>query len=104
MHTEAAIGATAGIFGAGSAVCSVQNGAGNEEILAEHVGWVVRGTTFPAGRLLEPGHVAWDVKGDTWIGPFEPSGTPLDVVERLAEALTRAGLPTRALPDARGAQ
>ena len=33
---------------------------------------VIRGTTFPAGRLLGPGHVQWDVKGDTTFGPFEP--------------------------------
>ena len=31
------------------AVCSVQNGAGNEELVAEHVQQVIRGTTFPAG-------------------------------------------------------
>ena len=61
----------------------------------EHVARVIRGTTFPAGRILEPGHVQWDVKGDTTIGPFEPSPAPLEEVERLAEACTRAGLPTR---------
>ena len=32
----------------------------------------IRGTTFPAGKLLEPGVVQWDVKGDTTLGPFEP--------------------------------
>ena len=35
-------------------VASVQNGLGNEEAIAEHVERVIRGTTFPAGRLLEP--------------------------------------------------
>jgi 2-dehydropantoate 2-reductase len=103
MHTEAAIRATAHAFASGS-VCSVQNGVGNEEALAEHVGRVIRGTTFPAGRVLEPGHVHWDVKGDTTIGPFEPSPAPFAEVERLADACTRAGLPTQAVPDARGPQ
>ncbi|MDQ5819943.1 MAG: 2-dehydropantoate 2-reductase, partial [Actinomycetota bacterium] len=103
MHTEPAIRATAAAFADG-AVCTVQNGIGNEEILAQHVQRVIRGTTFPAGRILEPGHVQWDVKGDTAIGPFEPQPAPFEEVERLAEACTRAGMPTQALADARGAQ
>jgi 2-dehydropantoate 2-reductase len=102
MHTEAAIATTARAFGDESAVCSVQNGIGNEEILAGHLRLVIRGTTFPAGHLIEPGHVGWDTKGDTWIGPFE--GTPMAKVERLAELITRAGMNTIALEDARGAQ
>jgi len=103
MHTESAIAATAAAFG-GGAVCSVQNGIGNEEVLAGHVARVIRGTTFPAGRIVEPGHVQWDVKGDTSIGPFEASPARFDQVERLAEACTRAGLPTEAVQDARGPQ
>jgi 2-dehydropantoate 2-reductase len=103
MHTEPAIAATAHAFADG-AVCSVQNGIGNEETLARHVSRVIRGTTFPAGRIVEPGHAQWDVKGDTTIGPFEPSPASFDEVERLAEACTRAGLPTEAVADARGPQ
>jgi 2-dehydropantoate 2-reductase len=103
MHTEPAIAATARAFSDGS-ICTVQNGLGNEEALAAHVARVIRGTTFPAGRVVEPGHVQWDVKGDTTIGPFEPSPAPLEEVERLADACTRAGLPTTAVADARGPQ
>jgi 2-dehydropantoate 2-reductase len=103
MHTDSAIAATAHAFAAG-AVCTVQNGVGNEEVLAAHVERVIRGTTFPAGRIVEPGHVQWDVKGDTTIGPFEPKPAAADAIERLADACTRAGMPTRAVPDARGAQ
>jgi 2-dehydropantoate 2-reductase len=103
MHTEPAIAATAHAFADGS-VCTVQNGLGNEEALAGHVARVIRGTTFPAGRIVEPGHVQWDVKGDTTIGPFEPSPAPLEEIERLADACTRAGLPTTAVADARGPQ
>jgi 2-dehydropantoate 2-reductase len=103
MHTDAAIAATAGAFADGS-VCSVQNGVGNEEVLAEHVERVIRGTTFPAGRIVEPGHVQWDVQGDTTIGPFEPRPAPMAEIERLAEACTRAGMPTQAVTDARGPQ
>ena len=94
MHTEGAISASAGAFSTGS-VATVQNGVGNEEVVAGHVARVIRGTTFPAGKILEPGVVQWDVKGETTLGPFEPSPTPLDEIERLAEACTRGGMPSR---------
>ena len=103
MHTSAAVAAASHAFSDG-AVASVQNGLGNEETIAEHVERVIRGTTFPAGRILEPGHVQWDVKGDTTIGPFEPSPAPGGAIEVLADACTRAGMPTEAVPDARGPQ
>ena len=103
MHTASAAEATAHAF-AGGAVCSVQNGAGNEELIAEFVPEVIRGTTFPAGHLVEPGHVAMDTRGDTQIGPFEPKPAPMDEVRALADACTRCGMPTAALEDARGAQ
>ena len=103
MHTAEAVAATAHAFEEG-AVCSVQNGAGNEELIAEHVREVIRGTTFPAGHVIEPGHVGWDTKGDTHVGPFEPSPASMDKVQVLANTCSRAGMPTHALADARGAQ
>jgi len=103
-HTRTAIEQTAHIFGPRSAVSSVQNGVGNEEILAEHVPCVIRGTTFPAGHVIEPGHVGFDINGDTWLGPFEPTNTPYERVEKLAELLNRSGLRVIPLKDARGAQ
>ena len=103
MHTDVAIGATAHVFADGC-VATVQNGIGNEETIARHVERVIRGTTFPAGRLLGPGRVQWDVKGDTTLGPFEPRPAPAGEVERLADACTRAGMPTNAVADARGPQ
>ena len=104
IHTKAAIAQTAHIFDAKSAVCSVQNGVGNEDIIAEHVKYVIRGTTFPAGHPIAPGHIGYDIQGDTWIGPFEPSATPMKKVEELAGLMTRSGMNTVAMPDARGAQ
>jgi 2-dehydropantoate 2-reductase len=103
MHTDAAMASVAHALGDG-AVCSVQNGLGNEEAIAEHVARVIRGTTFPAGHVVAPGHVHWDVEGDTTVGPFEPSPASSAEVERLAEACTRAGMPTSAVADARGPQ
>lgn len=103
MHAEAAIAATAHAFREG-AVASVMNGVGNEETLAAHVERVIRGTTFPAGKLLQPGVVQWDVKGDTTLGPFEPRPIPLEAIAPLADACTRAGMPTQAVADARPGQ
>jgi 2-dehydropantoate 2-reductase len=103
MHTESAIAAAAHAFAAGC-VATVQNGIGNEEVLAAHCERVIRGTTFPAGKILEPGVVQWDVKGDTTLGPFEPKPAAFDEIERLADACTRGGMPTAAVADARGPQ
>jgi 2-dehydropantoate 2-reductase len=103
MHADAAIAATAHAFADG-AVASVMNGVGNEETLAPHVERVIRGTTFPAGKVLEPGVVQWDVKGDTTFGPFEPRPIPVEAIAPLAEACTRAGMPTTAVTDARPGQ
>jgi 2-dehydropantoate 2-reductase len=103
LHTESAIAATAHAFADG-AVCTVQNGVGNEEAIAPHVPRVIRGTTFPAGRLIEPGVVHQDTGGDTTLGPFEPKPARMDEVETLAELMDQSGMSTKALPDARGAQ
>ena len=103
MHTEGAIAATAHAF-AGGAVATVQNGVGNEEVIAAHVARVIRGTTFPAGKILEPGVVQWDVQGDTTLGPFEPQPAAGGEIARLADACTRGGMPTTAVADARPAQ
>jgi 2-dehydropantoate 2-reductase len=103
LFTRAAIEATAHLFEDG-AVASVQNGVGNEEVIAEHVGRVIRGTTFPAGHVTGPGMVNMDTRGDTWLGPFEPRPASMDEVSRLAHAITAGGMNTKALADARGAQ
>lgn len=101
--TEAAITATATVFTDG-AVCSVQNGIGNEEVLAEHVARVMRGVTLPAGRLVEPGVIHMDAPGPTWIGPFEDRPARASEIERLGSLLNQAGMQTRVLDDVRGAQ
>jgi 2-dehydropantoate 2-reductase len=103
MHTDAAVEAAAHAFADG-AVATVQNGVGNEEVVARHVARVIRGTTFPAGKVLDPGVVQWDVKGDTTLGPFEPQPAAAEEIGRLADACTRGGMPTSAVADARPAQ
>jgi len=103
MHADDAIAATAHAFSDG-AVASVMNGVGNEETLAAHVARVIRGTTFPAGKVLEPGVVQWDVKGDTTFGPFDPQAIAVEAIAPLADACTRSGMPASAVADARPSQ
>lgn len=102
LYTRAAMQATAHIFRDG-AVCSVQNGIGNEEIIAEYVPRVILGTTFPAGHVTAPGVVNHDTGGKTWISPFLPKPASMDEVRLLAETLIRGGANIIAMEDARGA-
>ena len=103
MFTRSAMEAVAPIFRDG-AVCSVQNGIGNEEIVAEYAPRVIQGTIFPAGHITAPGVVNHDAGGKTWIGPFATNPATMAEVERLADALSRSGLECLAMEDARGAQ
>ena len=103
QHTRVAVaGARAAL--AGAAVVSVQNGLGNEEIIAEFVPRVIRGSIVTAGTIVAPGVVRYDAPGDSWFGPFEPRPAPMSEVARLAGLLTEGGLRTHALADARGPQ
>ncbi len=89
---------------AGATACSVQNGIGNEEVVARYAPRVIRGVTLPAGRLIAPGMVEIAGPGPTWLGPFEPRPAPDAEVARLAHMLNAAGLETIACADARGPQ
>ncbi|MEE8496648.1 MAG: 2-dehydropantoate 2-reductase [Xanthomonadales bacterium] len=102
MHTRAAMEATAHIFRDG-AVCSVQNGIGSEEIIAEYVPRVILGTTFPAGHITEPGVVNHDTRGKTWISPFAPKPATMEEVKQLAETLILGGADVVPMEDASGA-
>jgi len=102
LHTRAAMEATAHIFRDG-AVCSVQNGIGSEEIIAEYVPRVILGTTFPAGHITEPGVVNHDTGGKTWISPFPPKPATMEEVRQLADTLIRGGADIVAMEDASGA-
>jgi 2-dehydropantoate 2-reductase len=101
--TEPAIAATAHSFCDG-AVCSLQNGIGNEAVIAAHVPRVMRGVALPAARLAGPGVIHMAGPGATWLGPFEDRPATGEQIDRLAGLLSRAGMETHALADARGAQ
>jgi 2-dehydropantoate 2-reductase len=103
LHTRAAVeGAREAL--ANAAVVSVQNGLGNEEVLAELVPRVIRGSIVTAGAVMAPGVVRYDARGDSWFGPFEPRPAPMGEIAHLARLLSEGGLHTHALEDARGPQ
>jgi 2-dehydropantoate 2-reductase len=87
------------------AVLSAQNGLGSEEIIARHTrGYVIRGTTFMSGTRHGDAHVQYELDTPTWMGPFEPTGTPHSVVKEAADLIVAAGLKAEALEDAKPAQ
>jgi 2-dehydropantoate 2-reductase len=103
-QTEEAFAPVGHLFDEG-AVISAQNGLGSEEILAEHTrGWVIRATTFMSGTRHSDTHVQYELQTPTWMGPFEPRGTPFGVVKEAAELIVAGGLKAEALEDARPAQ
>jgi 2-dehydropantoate 2-reductase len=87
------------------AVLSAQNGVGSEEIIAAFTrGYVLRATTFMSGTRHSDTHVQYELDTPTWMGPFEPTGTPFSVVKENADLIVAGGLKAEALEDARPAQ
>lgn len=103
LHTREAAAAAREAL-ADAAVVSVQNGVGNEELIAEILPRVMRGTIVTAGAVTAPGTVRYDAPGDSWLGPFEPKPAATVEIELLARLLNEGGLTTHAVADARGPQ
>lgn len=92
-HTREAMERARGLVGPATAVMSLQNGLGHEEILADVVGreHVLAGKTYKGGVLLGHGHVIAGVKGkETIIGELD--GRVTERVARIADTFNRAGL------------
>jgi 2-dehydropantoate 2-reductase len=87
--------------GAFRAVCSLQNGMGNEETLARHLDCPVLAGTTSYGAVREgPGEVAWNGSGDVVVGPWDPRDAD-GVAEEVGEAFAAADLSV-AVEDADG--
>ena len=79
FHTEDAMRATTNLIGPETIVLSLQNGLGQEEMLASIVGRknVIAGKTYVGGMVAGPGHVVAGVKGkETIIGELDGRITP----------------------------
>ncbi|MFO1316158.1 MAG: ketopantoate reductase family protein [Burkholderiales bacterium] len=93
FHTREAMERARALVGPDTAVMSLQNGLGHEEILADVVGreHVLAGKTYKGGVLLAPGHVIAGVRGkETIIGELD--GRVTKRVTRIADTFNRAGL------------
>jgi 2-dehydropantoate 2-reductase len=88
-----------------AAILSAQNGLGSEEIIAAHTdGFVMRGATFMSGTRHSDTHVQYELDTETWLGPYEPTQTPIAKVRELADLMLAGGLKAKALEDCRPAQ
>jgi 2-dehydropantoate 2-reductase len=95
FHTRDAILSARSVVGQHTAVMSLQNGLGHEDILAEVVGLphVLAGKTYVGGVLLSPGHIIAGTRGKrTYIGELD--GSISERVTAIAGELERAQLPT----------
>ncbi|HVP42255.1 MAG TPA: 2-dehydropantoate 2-reductase [Terriglobales bacterium] len=89
----------------GGAIISAQNGLGSEEILAALTrGKIIRACTFMSGTRHSDSHVQYELDTPTWLGPFEPTGTPFSTVKEAADLIVAGGLKAEALEDCRPAQ
>ena len=57
-----------------------------------------------SGTRFADDHVHYELNTATWMGPFEPTNTPFEMVEELAALINASGLKAEALRDARPAQ
>ena len=104
LDTETAMQAARAIVGPETLVVSLQNGLGQEDVLAGIVGRsrILAGKTYAGGVMLAPGHVMAGVVGkETIIGELDGGVSPRAM--KLAQTLTAAGLETIASPDIRAA-
>ena len=95
FHMEQAMAGALALLGPQTAVLSLQNGVGHEDILARHVGRqrVLVGRTYVGGSPLGPGHVIAGYRGkDTHIGELD--GAVSQRVQRIAQVFNAAGLQT----------
>ncbi|MBX5465879.1 MAG: 2-dehydropantoate 2-reductase [Firmicutes bacterium] len=100
--TRAAVGALAPELAGRPVWLSVQNGLGNEEVIAEIAGGpVLQGMTMNAATVLAPGRIRHEVAGPTWFGPH--TGVGVDEVQWVAELLRAGGMEPRLEADPRGA-
>ena len=94
FHTRAAIEGARNIVGPDTAVMSLQNGMGHEEILSEVVGagHVLAGKTYVGGVMLAAGHVIAGTQGKrTVIGEID--GRISERARAIAAEFERAELP-----------
>jgi 2-dehydropantoate 2-reductase len=91
-HTESAAELVRPLLRAESVVASLQNGWGNEEIIARVCGKerVAAGVTYQSATVLGPARVNHNAAGPTFLGAY--AGLPLERLRPLERALSAARL------------
>lgn len=93
------------LCGAETFVCCLQNGLGNEEIIAAAVGEerVLAGAAFICSERGEPGEVIHYTEGRLAIGPYFEAGREAawEMSQTLAAIFKEAGVPCKANPSGR---
>ena len=102
FHSEAAVKGAPGLFGAGTFICSLQNGLGNDDILAgifprERI---LQGVLRMTGSLVGPGEVIGNLGGDIaiYLGSLARQGAADDMARTMAAHLCAGGLVTEFSP------
>ncbi len=97
-HTRSVLGSLPPLRGPDTLVLTLQNGLGAADVLAEAVpeARLLVGVTAQGATKVGPGEVRHGGRGETVLGPYRPGGAPAGPV---AEVLTAAGLPARAVAD-----
>jgi 2-dehydropantoate 2-reductase len=93
--TRKAIESARALMGSHTIALSLQNGLGNEDVLAEYFGGesVIGGKTYVGGVMNAPGRVQVGVRGKrTFIGELD--GRASDRTRQIATIFNRAGLQT----------
>ncbi|MEM2924579.1 MAG: 2-dehydropantoate 2-reductase [Methanocellales archaeon] len=87
--------------GGKTVVLTLQNGIGNEEIIASVVGVerVISGKTSYGSTLVEPGHIRYTGAGETIVGELD--GRVTERVRAIAELFNSAGIKTSIARDMR---
>jgi 2-dehydropantoate 2-reductase len=100
-QTESAAALMRPLVGEATVVASLQNGWGNEAVLAGAFGAerVAAGVTYHSGTTLGLARVSHNAPGPTFIGPYE--GSDVQRVAPLERALAAAGLDVTPTPDVR---
>lgn len=98
-QTQNAVAAALPLIGPHTAVLSLQNGLGHEDVISSIVGKqrVLAGKTYCGGQIIAPGHVICAVQGkDTHIGElgWNGGGAVSPRLQQLANVFNAAGLQT----------
>lgn len=104
MHVEHAAAMIEGRF-PGATVMTIQNGMGTEEVVSGHGSWpIISSVTFMSGTKDSDSHVHYELDTATWMGPYQPTRTPMDLVNEVGKLFVAGGLRVEVLEDLRPAQ